>query len=121
LVNYFNSQQKYFPQGRGYAMQTPTIQVGHHHGLPVEFVIQNINFDSVAKVLPVFMDKVRQDPTLQVVDVDLKFNKPELRVTINRDKANQLGVSIADISQTLQLALSNVRYGYFTMNGKQYD
>lgn len=121
LVNYFNSHQKYFPEGRGYAMQTPTIQVGHHHGLPVEFVIQNINFDSVAKVLPVFMAKVRQDPTFQVVDVDLKFNKPELRVTINRDKANQLGVSIADISQTLQLALSNVRYGYFTMNGKQYN
>ena len=56
-----------------------------------------------------------------VVDVDLKFNSPELRVTINRDKASQLGVSIADISSTLQLAMSNLRYGYFTINGKQYD
>ncbi len=121
IVNYFNGYQRFFPQGRAYAMQTPTIQVGHHRGLPVEFVIQNINFDSIANVLPRFMEKVNNDPTFQVVDVDLKFNKPELRVHINRAKASELGVSIADISQTLQLALSNVRYGYFNMNGKQYD
>ncbi|HEX5552507.1 MAG TPA: efflux RND transporter permease subunit [Chitinophagaceae bacterium] len=121
VVNYFNSHQQFFTEGRAYATQTPTIKMGRHSGLPVEFVIQNINFDSVEKVLPVFMKKVREDPTFQVVDVDLKFNKPELRVTINRSKASQLGVSIADISQTLQLALSNVRYGYFTRNGKQYD
>lgn len=121
VVDYFNSHQRYFPQGRGYAMQTPTIQVGHRSSLPVQFVIQNINFDSIASALPRFMAKVNADPTFEVVDVDLKFNKPELRVNINRDKANELGVSIADISQTLQLALSNVRYGYFNMNGKQYE
>lgn len=121
IVNYFNSHQRFFPQGRGYAMQTPTIQVGHRSSLPVQFVIQNINFDSIANALPRFMAKVNADPIFEVVDVDLKFNKPELRVNINRDKANELGVSIADISQTLQLALSNVRYGYFNMNGKQYE
>ncbi len=121
IVNYFNAHQRFFPQGRAYAMQTPTIQVGHGHGLPVQFVIQNINFDSIATALPAFMNKVTADPTFQVVDVDLKFNKPELKVNINRDKANQLGVSISDIAQTLQLAFSNVRYGYFNMNGKQYE
>ncbi len=121
IVNYFNSHQRLFPEGRAYGIETQTIQVGRHSSLPVQFVIQNINFDSVAKMLPIFLDKVYQDPTFAVVDVDLKFNKPELRVSINRDKASELGVSIADISQTLQLALSNVRYGYFTMNGKQYD
>lgn len=121
VVNYFNSKQRFFPQGRAYAMQTPTIQVGHRGGLPVQFVIQNINFDSIATALPKFMAKVNTDPTFQVVDVNLKFNKPELKVNINRDKASQLGVSIADIAQTLQLAFSNVRYGYFNMNGKQYE
>jgi multidrug efflux pump len=121
IVNYFDSHQKYFPQGRAYALQTQTIQQSRHTSLPVQFVIENINFDSIARVLPIFMDKASQDPTFGVVDVDLKFNSPELKVTINRDKASQLGVSIADISQTLQLALSNLRYGYFTINGKQYD
>jgi multidrug efflux pump len=121
IVNYFNSYQRYIPEGRAYAIQTQTIQQSRHSSLPVQFVIQNINFDSVAKVLPEFMDKVDRDPTFDVVDVDLKFNHPEIRVNINRAKASMLGVSIADISQTLQLAFSNLRYGYFTINGKQYD
>lgn len=121
IVNYFNSQQKYFPQGRAYAIQTQTIQQSRHTTLPVQFVIENINFDSLAHVLPVFLNRAQKDPMFQVVDVDLKFNSPELRVTINRAKASQMGVSIADVSQALQLALSNVRYGYFTINGMQYD
>ena len=121
IVNYFNSSQKYFPQGKAYAIQTQTIQQSRHSSLPVAFVIENINFDSIASALPRFLAKADNDPTFGVVDVDLKFNSPELRVSINRDKASQLGVSIADISSTLQLAMSNLRYGYFTINGKQYD
>jgi multidrug efflux pump len=58
---------------------------------------------------------------LEGVDSDLKFNKPELRVQINRLKATQLGVSVQDIAQTLQLAYSNLRFGYFTRDGKQYE
>lgn len=121
IVNYFNSSQRYFPEGRAFGIQQQTIQVGRGGGLPVQFVIQNINFDSLERVLPEFMAKVNADPAFQVVDVDLKFNRPELEVSINRDKASAMGVSVADISQTLQLALANLRYGYFTMNGKQYQ
>lgn len=121
IVNYFNSHQRLFPQGRAYAIQTQTIQQSRHTSLPVQLVIQNINFDSLAHILPVFMDKAKKDPMFQVVDVDLKFNSPELRVAVNRAKASQMGVSIANVSQALQLALSNVRYGYFTINGMQYD
>jgi len=63
----------------------------------------------------------QDNPVLQNVDVDLKFNKPELLVKINRLKATQLGISVQDISQTLQLAYSNLRFGYFTKDGKQYS
>jgi len=72
-------------------------------------------------VLPQFLDMANANPTFQGVDVDLKFNKPELTITIDRAKASELGVSVADVSQTLQLALSNRRLGYFTMSGKQYQ
>jgi multidrug efflux pump len=67
------------------------------------------------------MDEASANPVFQGVDVDLKFNKPELRISINRAKASELGVSVADISSTLQLALSNRRFGYFIRNGKQYQ
>ncbi len=55
------------------------------------------------------------------MDVNLKFNKPEIQIEIDRLRAAELGVSVLDISQTVQLALSGRRFGYFLMNGKQYQ
>lgn len=89
-------------------------------GLPVEYVIQAPNLEKIKEVLPAFLEKARQDPKFDFVDVDLKFNKPEVNITIDRDKAQSLGVSVRDIAQTLQLGLSGQRFGYFVMNGKQY-
>jgi multidrug efflux pump subunit AcrB len=53
--------------------------------------------------------------------VNLKFNKPELAITINREKAKGMGISVSDIAQTLQLALSGQRFSYFNIDGKQYQ
>ncbi|RFM35222.1 efflux RND transporter permease subunit [Chitinophaga silvisoli] len=121
IVNMVNRNMFKFSEGKVFAIEQQTIQVGRRSGLPVSFVLQHINFDSLSKVLPIFLDEANNDPTFSGVDVDLKFNKPELRIQINRAKASELGVSVDDISQTLQLALSNVRYGYFIRNGKQYQ
>ena len=110
-----------FPQGQAFPIQEQTIQVNRRGGLPVQFVIQNNNFDKLKEVLPKFLEAARIHPALQGVDVNLKFNKPELKVEINRLKASQLGVSVQDIAQTLQLAYSNLRFGYFTREGKQYQ
>src|SRR6267154_1683470 len=110
-----------FPQGRAFAIQEQTIAVNRRGGLPVQFVIQNNNFEKLQNVLPKILEGANANPALQGVDVDLKFNKPELRVKINRLKATQLGISVQDISQTLQLAYSNLRFGYFTREGKQYQ
>jgi multidrug efflux pump len=55
------------------------------------------------------------------VDVNLKFNKPEIRIGIDRLKASEMGVSVQNISQVLQMALSNQQMGYFTKDGKQYS
>ncbi|WP_298736460.1 efflux RND transporter permease subunit [uncultured Chitinophaga sp.] len=121
IVNMVNRNMYRFPQGRVFAIEQQTIQVGRRGGLPVAFVLQHINFDTLAAVLPQFLEAANADPTFQAIDVDLKFNKPELRIQINREKASELGVSVEDISQTLQLALSNLRYGYFIRNGKQYQ
>jgi len=121
IVNMVNRNMFRFSEGKVFAIEQQTIQVGRRSGLPVSFVLQHINFDSLSKVLPIFLDEANNDPTFSGVDVDLKFNKPELRIQINRAKASELGVSVDDISQTLQLALSNVRYGYFIRNGKQYQ
>jgi multidrug efflux pump len=109
-----------FNEGRAFAIEEQTIQVNRRGGQPVQFVIQNNNFDKLAQVLPKFLEAANNNPVLQGVDADLKFNKPELRINVDRLKASELGVNIQDVSQTLQLALSNRRMGYFTKEGKQY-
>lgn len=121
IVDMINRNMSRFPEGRAFAIQEQTIQVNRRGGLPVQFVIQNNDFDKISKALPKFLAEVEDDPTFQGVDADLKFNKPELKVNIDRLKASELGISVGDISQTLQLALSNGRLGYFIKEGKQYQ
>lgn len=89
-------------------------------GMPVSFVIQARNLDQLKEVLPAFLKKANQNDAFSFVDLNLKFNKPELGVRIDREKAQSMGVSVRDIAQTLQLSLSGTRFGYFIMNGKQY-
>ena len=90
-------------------------------GQPVQFVIQTQDFEKLRTAVPQFLAAAQADPTFAFVDVNLKFNKPELQVNIDREKAQSLGVSVQDISQTLQASLSGARYGYFLRNGKQYQ
>lgn len=108
--------------GKAFPIQEQTIAVKRSgSSFPIAYVLQNINFEKLQKVLPIFLDSVSANPTFQAVDVDLKFNKPELSVTIDRAKASDMGIPVSDVSQTLQFALSNGRMGYFTISGKQYQ
>ena len=94
---------------------------GRRAGLPIQYVLQAPGIDKLREILPAFMAEVQDNPIFEMADVNLKFTKPELQIVINRDKANLLGVSTQNIGQTLQLALSGQRFGYFIMNGKQYQ
>jgi multidrug efflux pump len=90
-------------------------------GMPVRYVVQATNLEKLKEVLPAFMTEVDASDVFQFADLNLKFNKPELKITINREKARMLGVSAMDISQTIQFAMSGTRFGYFVMDGKQYE
>ena len=105
---------------RSFVIQAQSIST-RRGGLPVQYVIQAPNFEKLREAVPKFLEAAQNDPTFANVDVNLKFNKPEIVVEINRTKARQLGVSALDIAQTLQLAYSGQRFGFFIMNGKQYQ
>jgi multidrug efflux pump len=107
-------------KARSMVMQQSTFG-GRRAGLPIQYVLQATSIDKLREVLPAYMSKVMDDPMFQMADVNLKFTKPELRIHIDREKASTLGVSTQNIGQTLQLALSGQRFGYFFMNGKQYQ
>lgn len=123
VVDNLTKNFKNFTDARMFPTQEQTISTGGRSGssLPVQFVVQNLSFDKLRDKLPKFLDEVRKDPTFQNSDVDLKFNKPELNISVDRERATDLGVSVLDVSNTLQLALSNRRLAYFLMNGKQYQ
>jgi len=101
--------------------QEQTIQVGRSSGLPVQYIIQAPTLEKLKSVLPQFMKKAEADPAFQVVDLNLKFNKPEMTIQIDRDRARTMGVTIRDIAETLQLFFSGQRLGYYIYNGKQYQ
>ncbi|MEO9022970.1 MAG: efflux RND transporter permease subunit [Ginsengibacter sp.] len=121
IVDMVNRNLKKFPQGRAFASQQETISTNRRGGQPVQFVIQNNDFDKIRQILPEFLEAAKQSPVFIGVDADLKFNKPELRVNIDRLRASELGVSVGDINQALELAYSDRRLGYFLRSGKQYQ
>ena len=111
-------------EARVFVSQEQTISAsggGGRSGLPVQFVLQNQSFEKIRGALPRFLEEVNRSPVFQTPDVNLKFNKPQIDLTIDRDRARSLGVSVIDIAQTLQLALSGGRFAYFEMNGFQYQ
>ena len=94
---------------------------GRRGSMPIQYVIQATSSEKLQEVLPVFLQRVHENPVFKMADADLKFNSPETRVNINRDKAGMLGASVRDVAETLQYGLSGQRMGYFYMNGKQYE
>jgi multidrug efflux pump len=121
IVAMLSKNMAKYNEGRGFPVQDQTIQVNRRGGQPVQFVIQHNDFEKLSKVLPAFLEEASKSSVLQGVDADLKFNKPELRLTIDRLKASELGISVQDVSETMQLAFSNRRLGYFIKDGKQYQ
>jgi hydrophobe/amphiphile efflux-1 (HAE1) family protein len=123
IANYLNKKFSQFPEGKVFVIQEQSISSGGgpKGAMPIQFVLQNNNFEKIRKQLPVFMEMVSKNPVFQGSDVNLKFNKPELIIEINRDKAKTMGVSISDVAQTIQLALSGQRFGYYIKGDKQYQ
>ena len=121
LAKMVNRNLSRYTEGKGFVIEDQTISVNRRGGQPVSFVVQHNNFDKLTKALPKIIEEARNSKILQNPDTDLKFNRPELKVEIDRLKAAALGVSVTDVSQTLQLAFSNRRMGYFTKDGKQYS
>lgn len=106
---------------RSFVVQEQTIEVGRSSGLPLQYVIQAPSLERLKEILPEFVERASEHPSFEVVDLDLKFNKPELAVTIDRERARALGVSVLDIAETIQLFFSGQRFDYFVMDGKQYQ
>lgn len=101
-------------------IQIPTIG-GFATTQPIQYVIQAPDLQQLIKVMPALMGEVYKSSKLSFQDPDFKVNRPEIGISIDRQRAAQLGISTQEIGRTLQLALSGRRYGYFIYNDRQYE
>jgi multidrug efflux pump len=105
---------------RAFATQPPTIG-DRRSGQPLSYVLQAPDLDQLIEVLPKFLEQAGKSPVLKQIDADLKVNRPEGIISINRNKAAELGITVEQIARTLEFAYSGRRFGYFLKNGKQYQ
>src|SRR6266496_4250500 len=123
ITNDLQQKLNRYNDARIFAVQEQTIAVGSGSriGLPVQFILQNQDLKKLEEVIPKFLDEARKDKTFSNVDVNLKFNRPELQVTVDRMKVKDLGLSTSDVLATMQAAFSGGRLAYFIMRGYQYQ
>ena len=111
------------PDARAFVVQEQTISVGlgSRGGLPVQFVLQNLDLEKIRLALPKFLAAARQDATFASVDANLKFDTPELRLTFDRLRIRDLGLTTEQVAQTVQAAFGGRRMAYFLRGGRQYQ
>jgi multidrug efflux pump len=88
---------------------------------PLQFIVQGNSYQQLEEVTSKILNKMRENKQLFMPDSDLKLNKPQLRVEIDRDKAAALGVQIEDIGRTLETLLGGRQVTRFKKEGEQYD
>ncbi len=123
IANDLNRKMVRFNEAKVFAIQEQTIAVGagSRGGLPIQFVLQNQDLGKMKEIIPKFLEEAKKDKTFSNVDVNLKFNKPEISLTVDRMKAKDLGLSSKDIVGAIQAAFSGGRLAYFLRNGYQYS
>lgn len=123
IAKMLNKKMGRFNNARIFGIQEQTISVGlgSRGSLPVQYVIQNIDLAKIKEAVPKFLEAARNDKTFQNVDVNLKFNKPEILMTFDRIKIKDLGLTTQDVVSAVQGAFSGRRLAYFTMKGRQYQ
>lgn len=88
---------------------------------PVQLVIGGTTYEELAEWRDLILEKAADNPGLVDLDYDYKETKPQLRITIDRDRAGDLGVSIANISRTLESLLGSRRVTTYIDDGEEYD
>ena len=91
-------------------------------GLPIQFVIQSTeDYFKIYEVINDLMDKIRASGMFIYLDTDLKIDKSQTTILLNRDKASELGLTMSDIGNVLSSNLSQNYVNYFNLYGRSYQ
>ncbi|MFZ9136876.1 MAG: efflux RND transporter permease subunit, partial [Hylemonella sp.] len=89
---------------------------------PVNFVIlTSESYENLSQVTRQFLDEIGKNPGFLTPDVDLRLNKPELKIDVDRDKASDLGVSVEVVARAIETMLGGRQVTRYKREGEQYD
>ena len=89
---------------------------------PINFVIlSSDSFEQMQRTIGPMMAELQRDPRLQGVDNDLKLNKPEIKVRVDRERAADAGIAVESIGRAVETALGGRNVTRFKRQGEQYD
>ncbi|MBP8184652.1 MAG: multidrug efflux RND transporter permease subunit, partial [Pseudomonas sp.] len=124
------TQMEILPEVQARLAQIPGLQIfgfnlpalpGTGEGLPFQFVINTPNdYQSLLQVTERIKKRAQESGKFAFLDVDLAFDKPEVVVEIDREKAAQMGVSMEDLGSTLATLLGEGEINRFTIDGRSY-
>lgn len=106
------------PEGQAYVLE-PSGPGGS--GAPLQVVLQNPDLDELAARKNEIVAWMRQQEEFVGVNADLKMNKPQVQVDINRDKASQMGISVADISNSLRFLMGEPDISEIERGSERYE
>ena len=88
---------------------------------PVQFVVQGTSYEELDQLTQKIIARARKNPKLMNVDSDLKLNKPQLAIHVDREKVSSVGAEVDAIGRTLETLLGGRQVTRFKREGKQYD
>ncbi|WP_290705765.1 efflux RND transporter permease subunit [Amphritea sp.] len=104
-----------------FAMNPPSLGQGFI-SRPIEFIIKsNTDYAELKGIADQLMGRILQNPGFIQPDVDLKLNKPELTIDVNRDKASEMGLDISLIGRSIETFMASRQVTRFKKDGEQYD
>ena len=127
------TQQEFMPFIRNELRQIPGVHrvtvmdlsltgFSARRGFPIEFAVQGRNWDELGEYTRQIMDAMEASGLMSDVDTDYKPGMPEIRVEPDRAKAGRVGVTVANIADTISATVSSLRIGKYTDGaGKRSD
>ncbi|HXG28682.1 MAG TPA: efflux RND transporter permease subunit [Nevskiales bacterium] len=121
LVRELGPKLQALPGVQAFAVNPPSLgqQIRNR---PLEVVIKTTDsYEALAVAVDRMMQRIAENPGIQGPDTDLKLNKPQIRVSLDRDKAAAMGVDVATVGRTLETLLGGRQVTRFKQAGEQYD
>jgi multidrug efflux pump len=121
IVNSLMPQFAAIPGVRAFPVNVPSLGQSPR-ARPVEFVIMSqAPFEVLQRYVDALIAEASKTPGLQNLDSDLRLDKPELKVSVNREKIIDVGASVETVGRTLETMLGGRQVTRFKRDGEQYD